>query len=327
MLSRIAACALVLCAVGGPSAAQGGPARLQVIHNAPDPDVPTVDVYVGGGLVVDDLAFREGTPFFDLPADTLVFQVTAADAPDALDPLLEVEYVFEPGQAYQLIATGVLGDDFTLLAAGAVEGPANPSFVAVRVVQGVPDLPPVILRAGGQEFLGNVAYRDVSPYFEVPPAVVAVDLVTAADGTPIGTYSVDIEEAAGGAATILASGYLTPSGGQPAFGVLIVFADGTETLLGLATLAEGGPDADLSLAVPNPVRGAATVAYEVATSGRARLALHDALGRRVAVLADGPVAAGAHAAPLDASALAAGVYVLRLETGAGSLTRTITVVH
>ena len=52
--------------------------------------------------------------------------------------------------------------------------------------------------------------------------------------------------------------------------------------------------------------------------------VHDALGRRVAVVADGPLAAGAHALTWDASAVAAGVYVVRLE--AAGLVRTRTVV-
>jgi len=39
-------------------------ARLQVIHNSP---TPTVDVYVNGGLLLDNFVFRTATPFIDVP--------------------------------------------------------------------------------------------------------------------------------------------------------------------------------------------------------------------------------------------------------------------
>ena len=51
----------------------------------------------------------------------------------------------------------------------------------------------------------------------------------------------------------------------------------------------------------------------------------DVLGRRVAVLADGPLAAGEHRIALDAARLAAGVYVLVLESGGRRTARTVVV--
>ena len=55
--------------------------------------------------------------------------------------------------------------------------------------------------------------------------------------------------------------------------------------------------------------------------------MFDAVGRQVAVLADGEVPAGEQSVELDASALAAGVYIVRLEVEAGVLTRVVTVVR
>ncbi|MCC7465655.1 MAG: DUF4397 domain-containing protein, partial [Saprospiraceae bacterium] len=39
--------------------------RVQIIHNSPN---PTVDVYAGNSLFLDDFAFRTATPFVDVPA-------------------------------------------------------------------------------------------------------------------------------------------------------------------------------------------------------------------------------------------------------------------
>ena len=70
-------------------------------------------------------------------------------------------------------------------------------------------------------------------------------------------------------------------------------------------------------AYPNPSSGRTTVTFTVETAGPVRLSVLDALGREVAVLADGPAEAGRHTAELDASAWPAGVYVLRLATADG----------
>ncbi len=78
---------------------------------------------------------------------------------------------------------------------------------------------------------------------------------------------------------------------------------------------------------PNPARGVVHVAYSLPRAGAARLAAFDLLGRQVAVLAEGEQPAGARDASFDASALPAGVYVLRLETAGERRTARVTVVR
>ena len=76
---------------------------------------------------------------------------------------------------------------------------------------------------------------------------------------------------------------------------------------------------------PNPTSGAATVAYALPQTADVELAAYDVLGRRVAVLASGSVEAGTHEASFDASALPAGLYVVRLRAGDQVLTQRVTV--
>jgi hypothetical protein len=66
---------------------------------------------------------------------------------------------------------------------------------------------------------------------------------------------------------------------------------------------------------PNPAQGTTTLRFALAAPAEVRLAVYDALGREVAVLVDGVLAAGSHAAVLDGASLPAGVYVYRLATG------------
>ncbi|HYE56921.1 MAG TPA: T9SS type A sorting domain-containing protein, partial [Rhodothermales bacterium] len=78
---------------------------------------------------------------------------------------------------------------------------------------------------------------------------------------------------------------------------------------------------------PNPLTRAGTVRFGLPEAGRVRLALYDALGREVAVLADGELPAGVHGVALDAAALPSGLYVARLSAGRFTATRTMVISH
>jgi hypothetical protein len=83
----------------------------------------------------------------------------------------------------------------------------------------------------------------------------------------------------------------------------------------------------LQSAYPNPARSTTTIPYEIDRSSAVRLAVYDVLGRTVAVLVDGSVAAGVHEATLDASALAPGVYFVRLEVAGALQTSRVTLLR
>ncbi|MDX1531155.1 MAG: CHRD domain-containing protein, partial [Rhodothermales bacterium] len=139
-------------------ATEGGTARLQVIHNAPDPAVQVVDVYVDGVLLLDDLAFRTGTAFLDVPAGVpLEVAVAPGDSGDAGDAVFTETYTLDADAAVQLVAVGVLdpsgfepnpaGIDigFTLLVAPDAREEGSPGLVDVRGVHGTPDAPVIDL--------------------------------------------------------------------------------------------------------------------------------------------------------------------------------------
>ncbi len=66
---------------------------------------------------------------------------------------------------------------------------------------------------------------------------------------------------------------------------------------------------------PNPFNPSTTVAFDLPAPSRVRLAVYDVTGREVAVLADGPHAAGHYATKFDGTALATGTYFCRLSAG------------
>ena len=95
-----------------------------------------------------------------------------------------------------------------------------------------------------------------------------------------------------------------------------------------AAAEEALPEAlEVGAARPNPARSVATVRLGVPEAGPVEVAVYDAVGRRVAVLASGERSVGWHALTVEAGRLAPGVYVVRAVGGGAVATRTLTVVR
>ena len=327
--------------------AAGPSARLQIIHNAADPALALVDVYVNNVRLLDNFAFRSATPYIDVPADGLIaVAVAPSTSAGAGDAVVSNIYSLLDGETAQIIAQGVLTPaafspnptgrptGAELIAnVNAREGVPDATQTFVRVVHGATDAPTIDVRSGfgGPILFDDASYGDVTRYLELGRSVFTLG-VTTGSGAPVAAYTADLTTTGGLAVTVLASGFLAPAANQngAAFGLLAVFPNGTTALLPVAVAAEAAPEAGrfaLGAPAPNPLAAAGSVAFSLAVPGRATLALFDALGRRVALLADGDFAADRHTARLDTAGLAAGTYVLRLRTDAGTLARPLTVVR
>lgn len=125
-------------------------------------------------------------------------------------------------------------------------------------------------------------------------------------------FSVVAGEAPEGAA-LSATGVPTPRlarGGAERFALTVVpgSAVGTEDAALPEALA-------LALAGPNPFRSETRLRVALPAAAHVAVTVVDALGRQVARLADGEMAAGEHTVAWDAGRLAAGVYVVRMQAG------------
>lgn len=94
-----------------------------------------------------------------------------------------------------------------------------------------------------------------------------------------------------------------------------------ETAVSTEASAELPAQISLDQNYPNPFNPVTTITYRLAESTDVSLHVYDALGRRVATLADGFVAAGTHTATLDASTWASGLYMYILQAGHQQRTR------
>ena len=189
------------------------------------------------------------------------------------------------------------------------------------------------MRTGGAVLVDDASFPDVTGYLAVAPARYVLD-VTTADGAPVASFAADLSGAAGTAATVLASGFLTPSANQDGagLGLLAVFADGTTALLPIATGtdSEATPGAGtlaLGLPAPNPSSGATRIAFSLDQPGPAMVTLYDALGRHVATLAEGTFGTERVEVNVDTAQLSAGVYIVRLDAASGARVQAVTVVR
>jgi len=66
---------------------------------------------------------------------------------------------------------------------------------------------------------------------------------------------------------------------------------------------------------PNPFNPSTTLEYALPEASQVRMAVYDAIGREVAVLVDGSVAAGRHSVVWDARNLPSGTYIVRMIAG------------
>ncbi len=204
-------------------------ARVQIIHNSPD---PTVDVYAGPTLLLDNFTFRSASAFVDVPAGIPIpIGVAPSTSTSAAEAIFTQSVTFESGKTYIVAASGVVGNattPFGLVAnANGRETSVNPAKVDISVLHGAPDAPAVdiAVRTSGN-LVSNLAYGNFSGYASVDPGVYYLDVKPAGTNTIVQTYKADLSGLGGQSLHVFASGFLTPGAGA-SFGIFAAFGDGT----------------------------------------------------------------------------------------------------
>ena len=311
--------------------------RLQVIHNAADVAAGSVDIYLNGGLLLNDFAFRTATPFIDAPANVeLNIGIAPGNSTSVDDTLANFTASLVNGETYVLIANGVLDPNsyasnpdgrniaFTLLANVDARESATSGNVDFFVVHGATDAPTVdIIARGVATLVDDAAYGDITGYITVPAGNYTLDL-TLADGTTlVQSYVADLRTLGGGSAVVFASGFLNPSANQngEAFGIFFALADGTvgQFPAGVASVENisGVTPSNYSLEqnFPNPFNPSTTINFTIPNSDFVTLKVYNILGSEVATLVNENLSAGSYRFNFDARNLASGVYLYELNAG------------
>jgi hypothetical protein len=219
-------------------------ARVQVVHNSPDPAASVVDVYLGSTLLLDDFEFRTATPFVDVPASQeITLSVAPETSADVSEAFYSVDVTLVADETYIVIADGVLDPsqfddsvntiDFALqVIAGAREAAVTAGNTDVLVHHGSPDAPTVdfLNQDGGGMLVDGISYPQFQGYLELPTDDYLIDITAADNAVKVAGYQAYLAELglADAAVTIFASGFLDPAANQdgPAFGLWVSLASG-----------------------------------------------------------------------------------------------------
>lgn len=218
-------------------------ARLQVIHNAADPAAVSVDIYLNGGLLLNDFEFRTATPFIDAPAGTPInVGVAGPNSTSSADTIKNFTITLTENETFVAVANGVLDPNsfasnpdgknsaFNLLIKTMARENGVTSDVDFFVLHGSTDAPTVdVLARQVAALVDNAAYGDITDYITVPPASYILDVTPGnANSTIVASFEADLSGLGGGSAAVFASGFLTPSNNMdgPAFGIFAALPNG-----------------------------------------------------------------------------------------------------
>ncbi len=288
-----------------------------VVDGAPTLNVATIDFLARGG---DQYPFRDDA--FTLLGVTYQ-QALSAYIQDGLGGTVTRRAYPEggPGRIYDT-TTFTLAATPNVTSVPASGGPVS-SLVDVSQTDDGPrrvEAWTVVERPDGTTFVE----RRVEPPFAVEPTEVRTRTIMnrVPAGFAPGTYTVTVNvgrfptvEAASDRFTFVKQGVGTAGTDAPE-------AADAEAAASHASLPAAFA---LTSAYPNPTAGQTTFGFDVPQAEVVRLTVYDVLGREVATLVDGLTEAGQHTARLDASALAGGVYVVRLEAGGFAASRQLVV--
>ncbi|MCK5739162.1 DUF4397 domain-containing protein, partial [bacterium] len=225
--------------------AYGQTAMVQFVHNSPDLDIASVDVYIDDVLTLDDFTFRGASAFTELAAGTHHVIISPSSKVPADSIIAEFDAVLSDGEKSVIIIDGI--SDLNLGTGKYVElegrvlnlspwgiSPAqdvavDPAKVELSIFHGATDAPMVDIIANDVIVVDNIDYGQATGYMAVDPGMVTFGITPAEDNeTVVATFDVDLSAVAGQAAVVMASGVLDPAAneGAKALALVAVFPDG-----------------------------------------------------------------------------------------------------
>lgn len=324
-------------------------ARLQVIHNAADPAAASVDIWLtangvaGTTPLVDDFQFRGATPFIDAPAGVpLQIGIAPSNSTAITDTIANFNVQLTSGETYVVIANGVLNpSSFEANPDGqstgfnlwinplAREAATNGTVVDFFVVHGASDAPTVDVRVQGTTtpVVDDAAYGDYTGYLSLPGTSYPLEITTSDGSVVVATYNVDLTGLDGGAATVFASGFLSPANDQngPAFSLCFALADGTTGCFSaLVSIEDQLVTEGLSI-YPNPAQESFQLSLNLLQTADLNIEITDYQGRVIRQELLSGVSAGEFQHSLSTLDLANGLYLVNVSAGEQRLTTRLAV--
>jgi hypothetical protein len=321
--------------------------RLQAIHNAADPALSTIDIYISVFGIqqekFEDVPFRAATSFIDVPLPNLPISVGIApgNSTSINDTLRNFTVVVPSGVTYIGLIHGVVdtsqfapnpdGLDISLDAAinfNGRETSNNPGETDFFFVHGVTDAPTLDIDIrNGANLVSNSAFGDQTSYISLTSAPYVVDISESGSGTILHSYLLDLTNLADSAVTLFASGFMDPDSNQngESFGLFAATPGGnviefsTPTAIGepLANYSDGF---ELQQNYPNPFNPLTRINYQLAFPSHVEITVYNMLGQEIRKLVSRDQSSGTHQIQWNGKDeigrdAASGVYIYKLVAG------------
>ncbi|NJL76527.1 MAG: DUF4397 domain-containing protein [Saprospiraceae bacterium] len=200
--------------------------HIQFIHNAPS---ESIDIYVNGILYANNLLFRKGTAYLELPASEVTIQIAAPDSGGAADAFAVFPLSLAPATSYIAMFGGEQSGSKPLelfLLEGAEQYASTANTVAATFVNGALFSSSLHLNFMGTSIFEDVAYGEFTSLLSLPLLKYEITVSkTDALKTPLCAHTLDITPWAGRSLVIFSSGYT--DGSVPSLGTYAILFDGT----------------------------------------------------------------------------------------------------
>ena len=213
-------------------------ARVQAIHNCPDPAAATVDVWLNNTLLINDFDYKTASPYIDAPAGVDFDLVIAAPtSTDTTGAIFRKTFNLPANGQFVVVASGGLAETgataFDLRAYGGQEEATNQGSgeISVNIIHGSYDAPMVDIyevQIPAGELAPDLSFGDdLGGYADLPAADFDVQVRTQA-GVVAAEFDLNVSGLADSAAIVLATGYLDPASavGTEPFGLIAVLPNG-----------------------------------------------------------------------------------------------------
>lgn len=212
-------------------------ARLQIIHNSPDPAAATVDIYANGSILYPDVAFRSATAFADVASEVPIeIAIAPGNSTNASEAVFTTTVTFTTDETYVVVANGLINpsgynpfQDFGLnVFAGGRESSGNANETDVLVIHGSTDAPAVDVQApGAGTIIEDLPFGSfTADYLDLPTNNYTLNITPSAGAPVVASFQAPLQtlNLGGAALVVVASGFLSPESNNngPAFGLFAV---------------------------------------------------------------------------------------------------------
>jgi hypothetical protein len=286
-------------------------ARAQIIHNSEA--AGTVDIWVNNVNTLQGVDFRTATGYLDLPVGlSQSIAITATGAADTVGAAIQVSLDLEGQKTYVVVADGDVANQplglnvYDMARESATSGANNTD---VLIYHGGSDAPTVDVVESDLTLTlsDDLSFGQFEAYNELATANYTVAITTDDQSSTVASYSADLEDKnlQGQSIVVIASGYLSPTNDEPAFGLFVAVAGGG-ALIPLQELTPNSVDLlDRNINIfPNPVVDQLQIVVD--DNELYNVEIIDITGKQVY---NGQIQNNAF---LDMSGMQAGSYIVRL---------------